>query len=104
MNLRLPKDAKRIPGLDPWQELGKHVNELYWGDRERTGPPAAGVTPYRGVVIVGCVMAQKPGIAGELYLRTGGAWTFDDTQPEVAKALAAALRDAADVLDREGGA
>lgn len=103
MTLRLPKEAREVAGLDPWEELHKHVNELYWGDRERNGPPAAGVTPYRGVAIVGCVLAKKGGVAGELSLRTGGSWTYDDTQPEVARALADQLRAAADALEKEAG-
>lgn len=103
MTLRLPKDARKAPGLNPWEELHKHVNELYWGDRERNGPPAAGVTPYRGVVVIGAVIAVKPGVAGELVLKTGGSWTFDDKQPEVARALAEQLREAADALEREAG-
>lgn len=103
MSLRLPKNARQAPGFDPWRELKKHVNELYWGDRERDGPPAAKDTAFRGVVVLGCVIGQKPGIAGELVLRTGGAWTFDDKEPEVARALAEQLRDAADALDREAG-
>lgn len=101
--LRTPKNARQVPGLNPWLELKKHVNELYWGDRDRDGPPAAADTAYRGVVVIGAVIAQKPGVAGELVLRTGGAWTFDDKQPEVAKALAEQLREAADPLDREAG-
>ena len=99
--LRLPKDARRVPGLDPWGELKKHVNELYWGDRERDGPPPVKATAYRGVVIIGAVIGQQPGIAGELMLATGAAWTFDDKQPEVAFALAEQLREAADQLERE---
>lgn len=102
MNLRLPKNARRAPESKPWQECRKHVNELYWGDREREGPPAAKVTPFRAVAVIGCVMAAK-NLTGELVLQTGGAWSFDDSQPEVAKALAAALRAAADELDREAG-
>ncbi len=103
MTLRLPKNARQVPGFEPWLELKKHVNELYWGDRERDGPPAAADTAYRGVVVLGCVIGQKPGFAGEIVLRTGGAWTFDDQEPEVARALAEALRDAADSLEREAG-
>lgn len=103
MTLRLPKDAREVPGVDPWVELKKHVNELYWGDRERDGPPAAGVTAYRGVVVIGAVIAKEPGFAGELFLRTGGAWSFDDKQPEVALALAEQLREAADALERDAG-
>ena len=103
MTLRLPKSPRAAPGFDPWRELKRHVNELYWGDRERDGPPAAKDTAFRGVVVLGCVIAQKPGIAGELVLRTGGAWTFDDKQPETAIALAEALRAAADSLEREAG-
>ncbi len=103
MTPRLPKNARRVTGLNPWLELKKHVNELYWGDRERDGPPPAKDTAYRGVVVLGCIIAQKPGIAGEIVLRTGGAWTFDDQEPEVARALAASLRDAADSLEREAG-
>jgi hypothetical protein len=103
VTLRLPMKARRVAGVDPWKELHKHVNELYWGDRERSGPPAAGVTMYRGVVIVGCVLAQKPEVAGELFLRTGGSWTWDDKQPEVARALAEQLRLAADALEKEAG-
>lgn len=103
MVIRPPKNMRKVPGLDPWVELRKHVNELYWGDRERDGPPAAKDTCYRGVVVLGCVIMQKPGIAGELVLTTGGAWTFDDKQPEVALALAEQLRAAADKLEREAG-
>lgn len=103
MTIRLPKDARQAPGVNPWEELHKHVNELYWGDREQSGPPAAKPTAYRGVVVIGCVIAQRPGFAGELSLETGGSWTFDDKQPEVARALAEQLRAAADALDREAG-
>lgn len=103
MTLRLPKDARKAPESRPWEECRKHVNELYWGDRERTGPPAAKVTPFRAIAVIGCVLAQENTLAGELVLQTGGAWSFDDSQPEVAKALAEALRDAADALDREAG-
>jgi hypothetical protein len=99
----MPKDAKRVTGAQPWREPHKHVNELYWGDRECTGPPAAGVTPFRGVVLVGCVLAQRDDLAGELVLRTGGVFTFDDKQPEVARALAEQLRETADALEREAG-
>jgi hypothetical protein len=103
MTLHLPKDARRVAGAKPWDELHKHVNELYWGDRECNGPPAVKPTAYRGVVVMGCVIVQKPGIAGDLVLATGGSWTFDDKEPEVARALAAQLREAADALDREAG-
>lgn len=102
-NLRLPKDARRVPNVDPWEELHKHVNELYWGDREQNGPPAAKATAYRAVAVIGCVIAEKPGFAGELVLSTGGSWTFDDQQPETALALAAQLREAADMLERKAG-
>lgn len=60
--LKLPKDARRAPGAKPWLELKKHVNELYWGDRERDGPPAAKPTAYRGVVVIGCVIAESRGL------------------------------------------
>jgi hypothetical protein len=103
VTLRMPKDARLAPGFDPWRELKKHVNELYWGDRERDGPPAAKNTAFRGVVVLGAVIAQKDEPGGELVLRTGGAWTFDDQQPEVARALAESLRAAADSLEREAG-
>lgn len=103
MTLRLPKNARQAPGADPWGECKKHCNEMYWGDRERDGPPAAKDTAFRGVVVIGCVIAQRPGLAGELVLRTGGAWTVDDTQPEVALALAEQLRETADRLEREAG-
>lgn len=102
MTLRLPKDARRAPGVNPWEELHKHVNELYWGDRERTGPPAK-PTAYRGVVVIGCVITERNGFAGELALATGGSWTVDDQQPEVALALADQLRATADALEREAG-
>ncbi len=103
MVLRLPKNARELVGVNPFAELGAHVNELYWGDRERTGPPAAGPTPFRGVVVIGCILQKRPGVAGELSLVTGGSWTFDDQQPEVARALAEQLRAAADELEREAG-
>jgi hypothetical protein len=103
MTIRMPKNGRGRPGFNPWEELHKHVNELYWGDRERSGPPAAKDTAYRGVVIIGCVIAQKNGVAEELVLRTGGSWTWDDKQPEVAIALAEQLREAADRLEREAG-
>ena len=90
-----------VVGVSPWKELRKHVNELYWGDRECEGPPAAKETAYRGIVVIGCVITQAPGIAGALELRTGGAWTWDDKEPEVARALAEQLRAAADALERE---
>lgn len=99
--LRLPKNHRGVVGIDPWKELRKHVNELYWGDREREGPPAAKVTMYRGVVVLGAVITKDPGVAGVLSLRTGGAWTWDDKQPEVARALAEQLREAADALEKE---
>jgi hypothetical protein len=102
-SIRPPKDARRVSGVDPWKELHKHVNELYWGDRERDGPPAAKPTAYRGVVIVGCVIAQNPELGGEFMLKTGGSWTWDDKEPEVARALAEQLRAAADRLEREAG-
>jgi len=101
--IRLPKDARRVSGAQPWVELHKHVNELYWGDRDRDGPPAAKPTAFRGVVVIGCVVVQAPGVAGELALGTGCAWTWDDKNPEVARALAEQLREAADALDREAG-
>lgn len=103
MPIRPPKNMRPVPGLDPWVELQKHANELYWGHRECVGPPAMKDTAYRAVAVLGCVIGQKPGIAGELVLRTGGAWTFDDQQPEVARALAEQLREAADALEREAG-
>jgi hypothetical protein len=103
MNIRLPAKARGVMGVDPWLELKKHVNELYWGDRERDGPPAAKLTMFRGVVVIGAVIKQEPGIAGELYLGTGGAWTWDDKQPEIARALAEQLRLAADALEKEAG-
>ncbi len=103
MTLKLPDAARRVLGFDPWRELKRHVNELYWGDRELDGPPAAKDTAYRGVVIVGCVLQQRPGFAGELFLKTSGAWVWDDKQPEVALALAEQLRIAADRLEKEAG-
>ncbi len=103
MTLRLPKETRRAPGFDPWKELHKHANELYWGDREQSGPPAAKPTAYRAIAVIGCVIAEKHGFAGELVLSTGGSWTFDDEQPETALALAAQLREAADALEREAG-
>ena len=42
------------------------MNELYWGDRECDGPPAAKDTMYRGVVVIGCIITQAPGLAGVL--------------------------------------
>ena len=101
MTLRMPKNPHGVVGVNPWNELKKHVNELYWGDRECAGPPAAKDTMYRGVVVIGCVITQDAGLAGVLSLRTGGAWTWDDQQPEVARALAEQLREAADALERE---
>jgi hypothetical protein len=103
VTIKLPKDGREVHGAKPWTELQKHVNELYWGDRECAGPPAAKPTAYRGVCVIGVVIAKRPDFAGELELRTGGAWTFDDEQPEVARALAQQLRDAADALEREAG-
>lgn len=103
MRLRMPKNPHGVMGVNPWRELKKHVNELYWGDRECDGPPAAKETMYRGVVVIGCVITQDPGFAGELSLLTGGAWTWDDKEPEVARALAEQLRAAAEALEREAG-
>lgn len=103
MTIRLPNNAKMRPGFNPWVELKKHVNELYWGDREREGPPAAKATAYRSIVVLGCVITQDSSFAGELMLTTGGAWAFDDKQPETALALADALRSAADALEKEVG-
>lgn len=103
MPLRNPDKAREVPGADPWGECQKHVNEMYWGDRDCYGPPPAKDTMFRGVVVVGAVIGRKGGFAGELVLRTGGAWTFDDKQPEVAQALAEQLREVADALDREAG-
>src|SRR5688572_5800459 len=68
VTLRVPKDGRMVPGVDPWKELHKHVNELYWGDRDRDGPPAAKVTMFRGVVVIGCVLAKRNEVAGELFL------------------------------------
>lgn len=103
MSLHVPKNARGVAGVNPWKELRRHVNELYWGDRERTGPPAAKATIYRGVVVIGAVITGEPGLLGALSLRTGGAWTWDDKEPAVARALAEQLREAADALDREAG-
>lgn len=103
MTLHMPKNPRGVAGVNPWRELRKHVNELYWGDRECEGPPAAKDTMYRGVVVVGAVITQEPGLAGVLSLHTGGAWTWDDKEPEVARALAEQLRAAADALEREAG-
>lgn len=103
MTIHMPKNPRGVVGVHPWKELRRHVNELYWGDRDCDGPPAAADTMYRGVVVIGAVITQAPGIAGVLQLRTGGAWTWDDKQPEVAHALAEQLREAADALDREAG-
>jgi hypothetical protein len=97
----MPKHPRAVTGVHPWKELRKHVNELYWGDRECDGPPAAKDTMYRGVVVIGAVITQDPGFAGALSLCTGGAWTWDDKEPEVARALAEQLRAAADALERE---
>ena len=99
----MPKNGRQAPGSEPWIECKKHANEMYWGDRECDGPPAVKDTMFRGVVVIGCVLAQKAGIAGELVLQVGGAWAFDDKQPEVARALAAQLRATADKLEREAG-
>jgi hypothetical protein len=101
--LKWPEKHRPVAGVDPWVELKKHVNELYWGEREREGPGAGKETMFRGVAVIGCVLRQRNGIAGELFLNTGGAWAFDDKEPEVARALAEQLRAAADELEREAG-
>ena len=98
-------DPRGVPAemAAPWVECKKHANEMYWGDRDRDGPPAAKETMFRGAVVIGCVIMQKPGVAGQLFLRTGGAWTIDDKEPEVARALAQQLRATADALEKEAG-
>ncbi len=99
MSLKKPPKARGVMGVDPWVECKKISQEMYWGNPD--GPPATKLTIFRGAVVVGCVLRQKPGIDGELFLSTGGAWTIDDKQPEVALALAKQLRATADALEKE---
>lgn len=101
MNLKPPKDAREVHQTQPFEPLKRIANELYWGNPE--GVPAGHISQWRGVVVIGCVLAKKPGAFGELFLKTGGAWTVDDKEPEVSRALAEQLRDAADRLEREAG-
>lgn len=102
MTLKKPPKSRGVMGVDPWAKCKAIAQEMYWGNPE--GDPAkVKPTIFRGAVVVGCVLAQKPGIDGELFLRTGGSWTIDDQQPEVALALAAQLRETADRLEREAG-
>jgi hypothetical protein len=101
VSLKKPPQARGVMGIDPWAECKKISLEMYWGNRE--GPPATKLTMFRGCVVVGCVLRQKPGIDGELFLSTGGSWTIDDKQPEVARALAEQLRATADQLEKEAG-
>jgi hypothetical protein len=101
MTLKKPPKARGVVGVDPWAECKKLSMTMYWGNPD--GPPATKLTMFRGCVVIGCVMAQKPGIDGELCLRTGGSYTIDDKQPEVARALAEQLRETADALEREAG-
>lgn len=101
MSLRPPKDAKASYQAAPFEPLKRIANELYWGNPE--GTPSGHVTPWRGIVIVGCVMAKEPGALSEIFLRTGGAWSVDDKNPDVSRALAEQLRACADKLEREAG-
>lgn len=101
MRLRLPPGAKCSYREQPFEPLKRVANELYWGNPE--GTPSGHVSPWRGVVVVGCIMAKGLGVAGEVFLRTGGAWSVDDKNPEVSRALAEQLRACADRLEREAG-
>lgn len=101
MTLKKPKHARGVMGVDPWEECKKISLEMYWGNPN--GPPATKPTMFRGAVVVGCVLRQEPGIDGKLFLSTGGSWTIDDQEPEVARALAEQLRATADALEREAG-
>lgn len=102
MSLKKPKNARGVMGINPFEECKAIAQTMYWGNPE--GDPARGTpTKWRGAVVIGCVLAQKPGIDGELFLRTGGSWSIDDKQPEVAYALAAQLRATADALEKEAG-
>jgi hypothetical protein len=98
---RLPKDARRRPDAKPWQECKKAVNKLYYGDENIDAPPGKD-SMFRGVVVVGCVLAERT-VGGELVASTGGAYTFDPQEPGYALALAAQLRAMADALEREAG-
>lgn len=98
---RLPKDARRRPDSKPWVECKKAVNKLYYGDENVDDGPGKD-SMFRGVVVVGCVLASpEPG--GELVAVAGGAWVYDPNEPRYASVLAARLRLLADELDREAG-
>lgn len=98
---RLPKDARRRPDAQPWRECKKAVNKLYYGDENIDEGPGK-TSMFRGVVVVGCVLAApEPG--GDLIASTGGAYTYDPQEPRYALALAGQLRELADALEREAG-
>lgn len=98
MSLKLPDDARRRPGLDPEKELRKVCNKLYYGDENRTEGPGT-ATMFRGVVCVGAVLAV-PIAGGDPMISIGASYTFDDSEPDYALALAEHLRLVADALEK----
>lgn len=61
--LKKPKQARGVMGVNPWARLEAISRELFWGNPE--GDPARKApTIYRGAVVVGCVLRQKPGLDG----------------------------------------
>lgn len=95
----LPDNARRRSGLDPQSELQKVCNKLYWGDENKSSGPGE-ATMFRGVVCVGAVLSV-PDPGGDPVISIGAAFTFDDREPEYARALASHLRLVADRLDKE---
>ena len=98
---RLPKNARRRPDAKPWTECKKAVNKLFYGDESIDAPPGKD-SMFRGVVVVGCVLAE-PTLGGEMVATAGGAWAYDTQEPRYALVLAARLRLLADELEREAG-
>lgn len=102
MTLKKPKNAKGLVGINPFDECKAIAQTMYWGNPEGD-PSKVKPSKWQGVVVIGCVLMQKPELDGELFLRTGGSWTINDQSPEVARALAEQLRETADALEREAG-
>lgn len=88
-----------MSGRDPQGELQKVCNKLYYGDENQT----EGIgqrSMFRGVVAVGAVVVvPEPG--GEPVISVGASFTFDDSTPDFALALAEHLRAVADRLEKE---
>lgn len=99
--IRLPPNTRRRANQFPGEELKKACNKLYYGDENISEPPGKD-SMFRGVVVVGAVLAvPEPG--GDPVVTCGGLWTVDPTEPEYCRMLANYLRELADTLEREAG-